>query len=337
MPTPDTTKHNTQHGDHNACYDRDLLREQITKLRKEAVLRSDLEQKIESKFKEETTRISTDSESKILKIQERCQTQITALNADFEKDKKRLEGQVVTQQIALDKQRKEREAQILREWEDIEKEKTDDLEFESLSAGESLAQQKEDTERKTSRLIESLAKTIEQIDNDFKKTQDKLIQWKVKSASLMSPGPQESALGNKDAEDSSHAGASSPPLPQGKELLEYFKNLINEIQDDAKAIKNLPSAYWAFADGITALVFVIPCVLSLLAAAGVAIPLHMNDSELPMITVYASAAAVTTLVLSLGAFLFWRFGKKKKARVELEKLVTEFSQKRQRLTDCQET
>ena len=334
MPTPDTTKHNTQHGDHNACYDRDLLREQITKLRKEAVLRSDLEQKIESKFKEEMTRISTDSESKILKIQERCQTQITALNADFEKDKKRLEGQVVTQQIALDKQRKEREAQILREWEDIEKEKTDDLEFESLSAGESLAQQKEDTERKTSRLIESLAKTIEQIDNDFKKTQDKLIQWKVKSASLMSPGPQESALGNEDAEDSSHAGASSPPLPQGKELLEYFKNLINEIQDDAKAIKNLPSAYWAFADGITALVFVIPCVLSLLAAAGVAIPLHMNDSELPMITVYASAAAVTTLVLSLGAFLFWRFGKKKKARVELEKLVTEFSQKRQRLTDC---
>jgi len=55
-----------------------------------------------------------------------------------------------------------------------------------------------------------------------------------------------------------------------------------------------------------------------------------------MITVYASAAAVTTLVLSLGAFLFWRFGKKKKARVELEKLVTEFSQKRQRLTDCHE-
>jgi hypothetical protein len=97
---------------------------------------------------------------------------------------------------------------------------------------------------------------------------------------LMSTGPQESALGNEDAEDSSHAGASSPPLPQGKELLEYFKNLINEIQDDAKAIKNLPSAYWAFADGITALVFVIPCVLSLLAAAGVAIPLHMNDSEL---------------------------------------------------------
>ena len=336
MPTPDTTKHNTQHGDNHASYDRDHLREQITTLRKEAVRRSDLENKIESKFKEEMARINTDSESKILKIQERCQTQVTALNADFEKDKKRLEGQVVTQQITLDKQRKEREAQILREWEDIEKEKIDDLEFESLSAGESLAQQKEDAERKTSRLIESLAKTIEQIDDDLKKTQDKLIQWKVKSASLISPGMQQNAPGNEDSEDSSHEGASSPPLPQGKELLEYFKNLINEIQDDAKAIKNLPSAYWAFADGITALVFVIPCVLALLAAAGVAIPLHMSDSALPTIAIYASAAAVTTLVVALGAFLFWRFGKKKKARIELEKLVTEFSQKRQRLTDCHE-
>ena len=46
MPTPDTTKHNTQHGDNHANYDRDHLREQITTLRKEAVRRSDLEKKI---------------------------------------------------------------------------------------------------------------------------------------------------------------------------------------------------------------------------------------------------------------------------------------------------
>ena len=42
------------------------------------------------KFQEETTQLNTESESKILSIQKRCQTQITSLNADFEKDKERI-------------------------------------------------------------------------------------------------------------------------------------------------------------------------------------------------------------------------------------------------------
>jgi len=327
MPTPDTPKLQPQHTDDHSYYDRDLLREQITTLRKEAARRSELEKKIELKFKEETAKLNTESESKIESIQERCQIQVNSLNSDFEKDKKRLEGQVTAQQEALDKQRKEREAQILREWEDVEKEKTDDLEFESLSAGESLAQQKEDTERKTARLIESLAQTIEQVDGDLKKLHDKLTKWRVDSTS--------SLLQNEPTEDPAHAEDRTPPLPQGKELLEHFKNLISELQDDSKAIKNLPSAYWAFADGVTALIFILPCILSILVAAGVAIPLRISDSELPIVLVAATAAA-TTLVVTLGGLLLWRSGKKKQARTQLKKMVIDFSQKRQRLTDCHE-
>ena len=327
MPTPDTPKLQPQHTDDHSYYDRGLLREQITTLRKEAARRSELEKKIELKFKEETAKLNTESESKIESIQERCQIQVNSLNSDFEKDKKRLEGQVTAQQEALDKQRKEREAQILREWEDVEKEKTDDLEFESLSAGESLAQQKEDTERKTARLIESLAQTIEQVDGDLKKLHDKLTKWRVDSTS--------SLLQNEPTEDPAHAEDRTPPLPQGKELLEHFKNLISELQDDSKAIKNLPSAYWAFADGVTALIFILPCILSILVAAGVAIPLRISDSELPIVLVAATAAA-TTLVVTLGGLLLWRSGKKKQARTQLKKMVIDFSQKRQRLTDCHE-
>jgi energy-coupling factor transporter ATP-binding protein EcfA2 len=327
MPTPDTPKLQPQHTDDHSYYDRDLLREQITTLRKEAARRSELEKKIELKFKEETAKLNTESESKIESIQERCQIQVNSLNSDFEKDKKRLEGQVTAQQEALDKQRKEREAQILREWEDVEKEKTDDLEFESLSAGESLAQQKEDTERKTARLIESLAQTIEQVDGDLKKLHDKLTKWRVDSTS--------SLLQNEPTEDPAHAEDRTPPLPQGKELLEHFKNLISELQDDSKAIKILPSAYWAFADGVTALIFILPCILSILVAAGVAIPLRISDSELPIVLVAATAAA-TTLVVTLGGLLLWRSGKKKQARTQLKKMVIDFSQKRQRLTDCHE-
>ena len=335
MPTSDSPKQHPQHtGDHSS-YDRDLLREQITKLRKEATLRSELEKKIELKFQEETTQLNTESESKILSIQKRCQTQITSLNADFEKDKERLEGQVATQQEALDNQRKERESQILREWEDVEKEKTDDLEFESLSAGESLAQQKEDAERKTSRLIESLAQTIERTDGDLQKLQDKLIKWRVSTASPLLQNVQGDTLEDEPSENSSHTEHNTSSLPQGKELLEHFKNLISEIQDDAKAIKNLPSAYWAFADGITALILIIPCVLSLLVAAGVAVPLRMGDSELPLV-VLAATAAIITLLITLGGSLLWRSVKRKQARTQLEQMVIDFSQKRQLLSDCYE-
>jgi glutaredoxin 2 len=321
MPTSDRPKQHPQHtGDHSS-YDRDLLREQITELRKEATLRSELEKKIELKFQEETTQLNTESESKILSIQKRCQTQITSLNADFENDKDRLEGQVATQQEALDNQRKERESQILREWEDVEKEKTDDLEFESLSAGESLAQQKEDAERKTSRLIESLAQTIEHTDGDLKKLQDKLIKWRVSTASPLLQNVQGDTLEDEPSETSSHTEHNTSSLPQGKELLEHFKNLISEIQDDAKAIKNLPSAYWAFADGITALILIIPCVLSLLVAAGVAVPLSMGDSELPLV-VLAATAALITLLITLGGSLFWRSVKRKQARTQLEQIYS---------------
>ena len=148
MPTPDLQK-NTSEFD-KSYYDRDLLREQITRLRKESARRVKLEKAIETKFHEETTRLNVDTETKIQAIKDRCTAQIVSLNADFEKDKKRLEVQVNAQQVILDKKKTDREEQILRDWEDVEKEKTEDLEFETLYKGESLEQRKEDAEKKNS-------------------------------------------------------------------------------------------------------------------------------------------------------------------------------------------
>ena len=212
MPTPDTQKHAAESND-QSCYDRDLLRQQITTLRKEAAQRAKLEEEIAAKFQEETNHLNGDTEKKIQAIKDRCTTQIVSLNADFEKDKRRLEGQVEAQQATLDKQKKDREGQIVREWEEVEKEKTDDLEFEALSAGESLKQQKEDTERKASSLVESLAQTIEQLDKDLKLLQDKLVTWKVTTASSLLPTDQEDSPDVESTEDSIHRDSSSPSLP----------------------------------------------------------------------------------------------------------------------------
>ncbi len=53
MPTPETQKH-TPELDEQSYYDRDLLREQMTTLRKEAAQRTKLEKAIETKFHEES-------------------------------------------------------------------------------------------------------------------------------------------------------------------------------------------------------------------------------------------------------------------------------------------
>ncbi|MEO2002263.1 MAG: hypothetical protein ABGW75_11620, partial [Pirellulales bacterium] len=283
MSTPDSQQHTTDSND-QSCYDRDILRQQITTLRKEATQRAKLEEIIETKFQEETSRLNVDAETKIQVIKDRCTTQIASLNADFEKDKKRLEGQVEAQQATLDEQKKSREGQILREWKEVEKEKTDDLEFETLSAGESLKQQKEDTERKSSRLIESLAQTIEQLDDDLKKLQGQLVKWKVKTASSLLPTDQDDSP-DEATEDSALAASSSPSLPEGKELIEYLKTLIEELQNDAKAMKRLPSARWAFSDGVTASIFIMPCILAGLFVAAVTVPLTMSESDLPITSI----------------------------------------------------
>ena len=63
MPTPDTQKH-TPELDEQSCYDRDLLREQMTTLRKKAAQRAKLEKVIETKFHEESAKLNVNTEEK---------------------------------------------------------------------------------------------------------------------------------------------------------------------------------------------------------------------------------------------------------------------------------
>ena len=73
MPTPETQKH-TPELDERSYYDRDLLREQMTTLRKEAAQRAKLEKAIETKFHEESAQLNVNTEEKIQAIKDRCTT-----------------------------------------------------------------------------------------------------------------------------------------------------------------------------------------------------------------------------------------------------------------------
>ena len=148
--------------------------------------------------------------------------------------------------------------------------------------------------------------------------QDKLVTWKVTTASSLLPTDQEDSPDTESTEDSIHRASSSPSLPEGKELIEYLKTLIEELQNDAKAMRALPNVRWAFSDGVTASIIIIPCILAGLLAAGVAVPLTMSESDLP-VAVIAVITGLVTLIAGLGGGLLWQLGKKKKARTELDR------------------
>ncbi|MCK4616989.1 MAG: hypothetical protein KAT50_08935, partial [Pirellulales bacterium] len=77
MPTPDIKKP-TQQMDEQSCYNRDLLREQISTLRKEASHREKNEKVIEKKFQEDMTQLKDETALKIQTIEERCTAQIVS-------------------------------------------------------------------------------------------------------------------------------------------------------------------------------------------------------------------------------------------------------------------
>ena len=73
------------------------------------------------------------------------------------------------------------------------------------------------------------------------------------------------------AANSSDAALDSPSLPEGKELIEYLKTLIKEIQEDTKAMLALPSVRWGFSDAVTASIVIMPFLLACAVIAAVAI------------------------------------------------------------------
>ena len=133
------------------------------------------------------------------------------------------------------------------------------------------------------------------------------------------------------AANSSDASIDSPSLPEGKELIEYLKTLIKEIQEDTKAMLALPSVRWGFSDAVTASIVIMPFLLACAVIAAIAIPLKVSESELPTFLI-AGTTGIVTLVAAAEA----SYGSlaKRKSRRELEDRVVQSAQKRHLLTRC---
>jgi S-DNA-T family DNA segregation ATPase FtsK/SpoIIIE len=321
-----------------SCYDRNLLRDQMARLRQEAATRATLETEISSESDAATTKLKKVAAAALAKVRDQCDKETAALKADFVRDRTRLEGQVEAERQALDQQLETLKDKIAREWQVGEKERTEDLEYEAISVGEQLKAKQEDTRKKAAAAEKKLNATRTTIADDLSRTQDLLTRWGVSNAAEIAFAPAESddtPASEADAEAPPDTAATAPPLdpplPTGKDLLVHFQELTDTVTAEAKALRQLRSAR-AFDDRTTALVFVIPVLTAVAVGGGSFFGLQAMDMSSEGLI--AAIAAGVSLVAGIGFGLMWQKRQKGVARTEAATLVTHLAATCNRLDQC---
>ena len=342
MPSSDSPTSSSTTFD-RACYDRDLLRDQMTRLRREAATRQELETGIVAEFEAASKKLKALAAAAIKKVTDRCEKETASLKADFERDRLRIEGQVVTEQQALNQQRDDLKEKILRDWKTNEKVQAEDLQYEEISVSEQLKAGQEDTRRKASAAETKINEAVRLVAEDLERTRTIIERCALPNADLLQANylPPDGNTDEKkqaDSEPARHLPAPTTPLdtplPSGKELFIHFQELTDSIAIEAKELRQLRSS-GAFSERTTALVIIVPVLLATALGIGVFLGLPALSSDLP---IHLITVALVILVLAggLGGGLFWQNRQKQKARGEATVLVETLTASRDRLAHCHE-
>ena len=331
-------------------YDRDVLREQLTILRRESAAREQAEKEIAAAFAAGTTKLSAKAAEATKTIQQQCDQQTAELQAGFAKDSARLEGQTEAEQQALDDKRAKLKAKIINEWKAGEQERSEDLEYEEISLNEHHQQKLEDAKKAAKRASASLDQKLEKAEESVEKSRNVLAQWGVEAAVIegsrfpelpsasAAESPVDPALDVDEGDTTAAAtdavaAQNAEPLPTGKELFTFFEELADTVTKDARRIRRLPSGRWAFGDGVLVAIFAVPLVLAIVLAAiaWFVLPAELFGMPKALSTV---VAAFTPLVLGVAGGLTWRRQKAGQARKEAATLIGELTAKRAQLVRC---
>ena len=324
-----------------SCYDRDLLRDQMTRLRREAATRQKLETGITTEFEAATDKLKASAAAAIKKINDRCDKEAAALKADFARDRSRIEGQVESEQQALDQQRDGLKKKILQEWKEGEKEQAEDLQYEEISLGEQLKAKQEDTSRKAAAAAKKIDEAIHLVADDLERTRTVITRWALPNADLLQTDQSQPETASSEASQTDPAPTRSLPtptgplteaLPTGKELFVHFQELIDTVATEAKGLRQLPSSI-AFSERTTALVIIVPVLVAALLGLAAFLGLPLVASGLPA-TLIAVVLVAVSLAGGIGAGLVWQNRQKKKARTEATGLVEALTATRDRLAHC---
>jgi DNA segregation ATPase FtsK/SpoIIIE, S-DNA-T family len=287
-------------------YDRDVLRLQLERLRRESAVRAKLENEISAEHEAEHAAAEKDAAEKLAAARQKYAREIEATKSEYATVLRQVAAQAAAEQKKLDEQRQAFAATIVRTAATQQAQLKEDEQYEDASFREICKEKRKDPVRLFAKAEKDLARTLAQLDEADQKTLEALGRWRIEP-----PAAEPPADGQAVAEP-----------PTGAEILTQLEQLRVAIAAQAQAILGLKAARTGFASGTLAGAIVVPVMLAL-AAAGAAFVFLAG--EMPLRLGIAGGVAGVVAAAGIGGGL-WLVGRLRgRARTQAVELRTQLA------------
>ncbi|MDA1038818.1 MAG: FtsK/SpoIIIE domain-containing protein [Planctomycetota bacterium] len=270
-------------------YDADVLRSQLAILRKAAADRSAQEKAIRSAYDSAVQTAATEQRTATDSLRQERAAEIESLKKEYADKLAHLAAKVAAERTKLDEQRAQAATQITRQADAQEKKLHDDDQFEETQAREVAKEKKKKPQRlflKSEQELGKIAGALEDCEN--------------RSRSFVATTCGSAGGGEPVAEV-----PTTDDFPQGVEVLKTLERLATGIVEQTKALCGLPAAKRVFAGGLKASIIILPVILAMMAAGGVAFGALAAKIDEPLIIAATAGTAVLILGGGLGGGLWW--------------------------------
>ena len=277
------------------AYDRELLRQQITRLRQAAAARSRLEHEITTEHETETTTTRQQAEAAIAAFEQKYAKETDTTRREHAAVIKKTDADAAADRAKLDTQRKGFSATINRNWENQDRQLKEDSQFDEGSSKEVFKEKRTEPGKILRRAEKELAGVAAQLDEADSSSLKFLADRRITAAA------------------SEPTAVDAEPLPTGSALLTLLEQLRATVVDTAAKLVGLKSVATAFSGGTRAAAILLPVLLGI-AAAAAAFFLVPDTVAADLATKVGAAAAALVTVAGVGAgFGFWLIGRMRRA------------------------
>jgi len=227
-------------------YDRDLLRDQVGILRREAATRARLENEIQAEHEAAVTHIRDKAAAALASTNAKYAGEIEATKREYATVLQKADAYLKAEQKKLDDQRAAMQVKIGRECDHLVQQAKEEDQFEEGSFREVHKEKKKDPLRLFARAEKEVVRSVEQVGETVAR-----VNGFLKTCGVEAPA----ADGGEDA-----------AAPED-DVLATFEATKTAVQDKAQAILDLPAAKTAFGGGLQAAAVAGPIVGGIAAAA----------------------------------------------------------------------
>jgi len=302
-------------------YDRDLLREQIIRLRQAAATRSRLEQEITAEHETETAAARRDATAAIGAVEKTYAREAEATKREHAATIARANTEASAQREEIEKKQKSDCATIRRGWEKTDAQLKGDAQFEENQAREVFKEKRKQPPVLLKRAEKQLADIASQLDDAGSRSTRFLVERRIIAAAVEPAETAATGAETPPPEAGSPAPPQSPasveaaaePLPTGAELLTLLEQLRSKVAEQSAALLGMKAMATAYSGGTRAAATLLPLLLGMGAAAAVffLLPASLaSDATTKAAAALAALAAVAGIGIGLG---FWLIARLRKA------------------------